>query len=104
MDMATKQTQETESWDDALQQLREDLDDKLEVIQRKLSKSAERERKIIAEEGEGLRERLSGVGSRAMDGVSRADELIRDHPVIVVGGVLALGMLLGAVLTHRNED
>ncbi|MGA2666295.1 MAG: hypothetical protein ABSF83_15265 [Nitrososphaerales archaeon] len=101
--MATK-GQDAESWDDALQQLREDLDDKLEVIQRKLSKSADRERKIIAEEGEGVRVRLSGVGNRAMAGVGRADDLVRDHPVILVGGVLALGMLLGALLTHRSED
>ena len=99
-----KQNQSVEGWEDALQQLRDDLDDRLELIQRKLSKSAEREKKIIAEEAEGLRERFSGISTRAMDGVDRADDLVRDHPVVVVGGVLALGMLLGALLTHGRDD
>lgn len=80
------------------------MDDRLEIIQRKLSKSAEREKRIIEEETEGLRERFTNIGSRAMDGVNKADDIVREHPVVVVGGVLAFGFLLGALLTRSGEE
>jgi ElaB/YqjD/DUF883 family membrane-anchored ribosome-binding protein len=101
--LASKQNQEEMNWEDAVQQLREDLDEKLDLIQRKLSKSAQRE-KVIEDETEGLRYKFGRIGSRARDGVDRADDLVREHPVVIVGGVLAFGLLMGALLSRRTED
>jgi ElaB/YqjD/DUF883 family membrane-anchored ribosome-binding protein len=102
--MASKQNQESEEWEDALRQLKEDLDERLEVVQRQLSKSAERQKRIVDEQTEGLRERFVRIGSSARDGFGRADDLVREHPVVLVGGALAFGLLLGALLSRSGED
>ena len=105
--MATKQDSRREDFDDVVRQLREDFEERLNEMETKLSKSAQIDRKTLETEQDMMRElkhRFKAVGERMNDGVGRADDLVREHPVLVVGGALAVGLALGALLVSRSRD
>ena len=73
----------------------------------RLSKSLNTERRTMGKEQETMKElkrRFGAVGDRMSDGIDRADDMVKDHPVLVVGGALAVGMALGALLIGRSRD
>ena len=105
--MATKQEAKREDYDEAIRQMKEDLDARFDEMEARLTKAMRMDRKTL--EGEEdmmkeLRHRFKAVGEKMNDGVDRADDLVRDHPIIAVGGALAVGLALGALLTRRDRD
>ncbi|MDA4134420.1 MAG: hypothetical protein OK441_02500 [Thaumarchaeota archaeon] len=105
--MATKQDTRREDSDGELRQLREDLEERLTAMEEKLSKTMNTERRTLEKEQDVMRElrhRFKAAGERVSEGVDRADDMVKDHPVLVVGGALAVGLALGALLTSRRRD
>lgn len=105
--MATKQEGKHDDFDDMVRQLREDFDRRFSEMEEKLSKSQRMERKTVDKEEDMMREfkqRFREAGEKMNDGIDRADDMVRDHPVLLVGGALAVGVALGALLSHKSRD
>jgi ElaB/YqjD/DUF883 family membrane-anchored ribosome-binding protein len=50
-----------------------------------------------------MKHRFRAAGERVNDGVDRADDMVREHPVLAIGGALAVGLALGALLSRSRD-
>jgi ElaB/YqjD/DUF883 family membrane-anchored ribosome-binding protein len=106
IELAAKQENNHEDFDDMVRQLRDEFDQRFSELDERMSKSQRMERETL-EQGQDvvreLRHRLREAGDRVNDGIDQADDLVRDHPVLVVGGALAVGLALGALLSVKSR-
>jgi ElaB/YqjD/DUF883 family membrane-anchored ribosome-binding protein len=95
-----------QDWEVAFDELRTDLQKKLDEIQKRLEQSVEHERRAVVDDETvaNLRDRLEVARARVMDSLETGEDIVRQHPIIVLGGALAVGLLLGALLSHRSDD
>lgn len=93
-------------WEDAIDDLRRDLERRLDEMQTKVDRASERSKRAILNEETmaNLRDRLDNARSKVMDSLETGDDIVREHPLIVLGGALAVGLLLGAVLSRKGND
>jgi ElaB/YqjD/DUF883 family membrane-anchored ribosome-binding protein len=106
--LSTKVNREKEDqYKEVVKEMRKDFERKLGDMQKKLdkalqegSKSVEGDDGSIAE----LKERLRMTRARATEVLESGQGIVKEHPIIVVGVALAFGVLLGALLGHKDEE
>lgn len=95
--MASKEESRGEDLERQMDKMRVDFEYRLDKLQNKLNRSLEREAR--APQGdEGLGTRLSEARDRVRWDMEESRDTIREHPLLVVGGALAVGLMLGALL------
>ena len=90
-----------------MKEMRREYDRKLHDLDMRLKKSLAHEQDEIEDENEGmmgLRERLGDVRTRVAKTISKGDDLVTEHPLLVVGGALAIGVALGALFASRRKE
>jgi ElaB/YqjD/DUF883 family membrane-anchored ribosome-binding protein len=95
--------------------MRKDFDNRLEEMRKELQKDLKqtyKQGRRAVQDGEeslgdlrdDLEERMQVARTRVQDTYENTEQLIREHPVLVVGGALAVGILLGHLLGSKNRD
>jgi ElaB/YqjD/DUF883 family membrane-anchored ribosome-binding protein len=113
--LASKQDGTKPDLEDTIKELRKDFDTRLEEmrkeLQRDLKQSYKQGRRAVREGEESLgdlrddlEERMQVARTQVQDTYENTEQLIREHPVLVVGGALAVGILLGHLLGSKNRD
>ena len=102
----SKQDLAREGWEEATRELR-DFDRRLREVERLVRKSLEHEQEQIDEEGisiSSIRERLDDARGRIGGAVKKGDEVVSEHPLLVMGGAFAAGILIGALVSRKSRS
>ena len=94
--------------------MRKDFDTRLEEmrkeVQKDLKASYKQGRRVVQDSEESLgdirdeiEDRIEVARTQVQDTYENTEQLIREHPVLVVGGALAVGILLGHLLGSKNR-
>lgn len=92
-----------------MEDMRREYDRRLHDLEGRLKKAHAREGRDEDEiEDErmsvrALRARLDDAGARVKTVVKKGDDMVADHPLIVLGGALAIGVVLGALIATRAK-
>lgn len=94
---------------DTLEALRKEFEKKLDDVQAKLDKRLDRPASAIVDQDDDptisdLRERLDMARARMMYTIQSGEDIVRTHPLLLVGGALAFGVLLGALIGRTAQD
>ncbi len=103
----SKQDLSREEWEEKTKELRQEFERRLRDMDRQLRKSLSTEQEEIDEEGmniSALKNNLGVVRGRVVKAVKRGDDMVSDHPLLVVGGALAIGVLIGALAASRGKE
>ena|ERR1035437_7147329 len=105
--MSAKETREkAEEGKDSLKELKADYDKKLGEMQSKLDKLLHNG-KIAIDDNETVSDIKASINTsrdKMVDALEAGEDLIREHPTIVVTGILVAGILLGASLGRKSRD
>jgi ElaB/YqjD/DUF883 family membrane-anchored ribosome-binding protein len=95
-----------QDWEVAIEELRKDLEGKLDEIQKRLEQPIDRERRAVVDDETvaNLRDKLEVARARVMDSLETGEDIVRQHPIIVLGAALTVGLMMGALLSHRGND
>jgi ElaB/YqjD/DUF883 family membrane-anchored ribosome-binding protein len=104
--MAAKQEARAEDLERQMEKMRAEFDERIEKLQSKLNKSLEREGLSLEEQEDlvnTLRMTIEGARGRVRRDVDTSRETIREHPLLMVGGALAVGLMLGALFAKSRD-
>lgn len=96
-----------EEWEEKTKELRQEFERRLRDMDRQLRKSLSTEQEEIDEEGmriSALKENFGAVRGKVVNAVKKGDDMVSDHPLLVVGGALAIGVLIGALAVSRGNE
>jgi ElaB/YqjD/DUF883 family membrane-anchored ribosome-binding protein len=103
----SKQDFSREDWEEAMRELRKEYDRKLSEMDKHLRKSIAREQEEVDEEEleiGSLRQGLNVARGKISGAIKRGDDTVTAHPLLVVGGALAIGVVVGALLATRGRE
>lgn len=103
----SKQDFSREDWEEATAELRKEFDRRLREMEKQVRKGLASERSEIEDEGVNLdtiKENLKVARGRMAGAIQRGDQAVSDHPLLVVGGALAVGVLIGALIATKGRD
>jgi ElaB/YqjD/DUF883 family membrane-anchored ribosome-binding protein len=105
--LSAKETREKAEEDkDLMKELKADYDKKLGEMQSKIDKLI-RNGKIAIDDNEtmsDLKESISAGRDQVVDFMEAGENLIKEHPAMVVTAVLVVGILLGASLGNKGKN
>ena len=104
----SKQDLSRDEWEEATREMRKDFDKRFNDMEKLLRKNLAREQEEI-EEGEGLnidalRDNIMAARTRVAGAVKKGDKAVSDHPLLIVGGALAIGVLIGALAASKSRE
>lgn len=100
----SKQDTSRQDWEDATNDLRKEFDRRLREMDKQLRRGLGQEQDEIDDDQMnigGLRENLNAARGRVIGAIKRGDDYVSEHPLLVVGGALAVGVVIGALLATR---
>jgi ElaB/YqjD/DUF883 family membrane-anchored ribosome-binding protein len=104
--MASKQDTSTEDWERQMEKMRAELEDKIGKLQSRLTRTLEREGRLEAEEEDivgRLQDSLTNTRKRMQKNLDNSRDAVREHPLLMVGGAVAIGLMLGAILAKSRD-
>jgi ElaB/YqjD/DUF883 family membrane-anchored ribosome-binding protein len=110
--LATKQNGKAAaaaSDEDSMEVLKRDFEKRLADIESKLERGTSRARKNLVEGDLGdLRDDFNTMAREARrrlnDSWETGEDFVRENPMLVLGGALAVGLVIGALLGRRTRD
>ena len=91
--------------------MRKEFGTRLDEVQAKLNRTLERSGSAIIDGDEDddptisdLKERLDMARARMMYTLQSGEDIVRTHPLLLVGGAMAFGVLLGAPIGRAPRD
>ena len=92
---------------DSIKEIKAEYDKKFEDIQKELNKALKGGKRVLEGDDDmmsDLKDRLEMTRSHAVDLLESGEDLVKAHPVLVVGGAMLVGILLGALLGRKSND
>jgi ElaB/YqjD/DUF883 family membrane-anchored ribosome-binding protein len=84
-------------WEEALDEMRRDFDERLDVMQQKVAKAMVASRRQLDEKVEAAQDIVEDYTDRAREGVA-------ERPLLALGMTLAAGVALGALIAWKASN